>query len=146
MSALSAYNHLLEAFLLLDDGDHRLLKTFGLTPTQFAVLQRLDPVESIRPIDLAGPLLLDKSSITRVIDRLVQENLVSRAPDPDDRRAQRLVLTELGVARREQARIAFDQSIEQRMRCLTDDEQRTLGGLLAKLRDELLGMFAEGAP
>ena len=50
-----------------------------------------------RPLDvLADGLRLSHSRAVRVIDRLEDEGLARREPDPDDGRAVRIVLTAAG--------------------------------------------------
>src|SRR3954454_22633333 len=46
--------------------------------------------------DLGATLDLEKSSLTGLADRAVRRGLVRREPDPDDRRAVQVVLTEEG--------------------------------------------------
>lgn len=142
MSAQRAYDRLIETYLLLDDGDHQVLGRHGLNPTRFAVLKLLDDPAGRRPVDLTQPLLMEKSSVTRLIDRLVQEGLVQRIADPDDRRSQRLIITPKGVALREQARQFHDRSLDERMGVLDSDEQDRLSDLLDKLRLHLHALMA----
>lgn len=49
-----------------------------------------------RMTDLAEAVVLSKSGLTALIDRMEREGLVARRPDPRDRRAVRVVLTEGG--------------------------------------------------
>lgn len=133
MLSRHVYAMILEAFLYIDDGDHRVLRQFGLTPTQFSALKQLDVADGRRLTDLTELLLVDKSTVTRLIDRLEQAQLVRRVPDPDDRRAQRVVLTPVGLECREQARAAHELSIVQRMSDLSASEQQQLVVLLEKL-------------
>jgi DNA-binding MarR family transcriptional regulator len=132
-----AYYKLAEAYLLLADGDERVLSRYGLTPSQFGVLKLLDPTEGVRPIDLTGPLLLEKSSMSRLLDRLVEEQLVERIASPADRRSYRVVITQRGMELREQARHAHEQSISERLAALSPVEQQHLRGLLATLTQHL---------
>jgi DNA-binding MarR family transcriptional regulator len=132
-----AYYKLAEAYLLLADGDQRVLSRYGLTPSQLGVLKLLDPVEGVRPIDLTGPLLLEKSSISRLLDRLVEEQLIERVATPMDRRSYRVVITRRGMEVREQARLAHEQSISERLAALTPDEQQHLRILLTTLSQHL---------
>jgi DNA-binding MarR family transcriptional regulator len=139
MSALAAqqYRMIHDIFVLLDDGDRGLLRGFDLSSSQYAVLLLLDGAKGWRLTDLSERLRLDKSTVTRIIDRLEQANLVRRIADPDDRRAQRVVLTAWGEHQRNEARVAHERSLERRMGVLTSDEQRQLFALLAKLRHGL---------
>jgi MarR family transcriptional regulator, 2-MHQ and catechol-resistance regulon repressor len=131
------YRMIHDIYVLLDDGDRRVLRSFNLSSSQFAVLLLLDADAGWRLTDLSERLLFDKSTITRIIDRLEQAELVRRIADPGDRRVQRVVLTPQGLALREQARTAHDRSLERRMAVLDADEQRHLCALLAKLRTGL---------
>ena len=47
-------------------------------------------------VDLADVLELQPISLVRLLDRLVEHGLLERRPDPKDRRANRLFLTESG--------------------------------------------------
>ena len=124
-------------YVLIDDGDRRVLRRFSLSTSQYAVLMLLDSDEGRRLTDLSERLLFDKSTITRLIDRLEQAELVQRIADPADRRAQRVVLTAQGLAQRNQASSAHKHSLERRLAVLDADEQRQLYTLLDKLRSGL---------
>jgi MarR family transcriptional regulator for hemolysin len=86
-------------FLLSDVA--RLLRTyadqkaaqFGMTRAQWVVLVRLDRSEGLKQNELADILDLQPITLTRLLDRLSDNGLIERRPDPDDRRAKRLFLT-----------------------------------------------------
>jgi DNA-binding MarR family transcriptional regulator len=134
-----------DIYVLLDDGDRHVLEATRLTPLEFAVLQRLSTDKGRRLTDIGAELLCVKSTITRLVDRLEAEALVLRTPDPDDRRAQRLILTPKGVAVRERASTLHNASVERRMALLTPDEQVVLQRLLEKLRNGLQCELVEEA-
>lgn len=87
------------AFTLTDVA--RLLKTyadqrarqFGISRAQWSVLFRLDRQEGLKQSELAEILDLQPISLTRLLDRLAENGLIERKPDPNDRRANRLYLT-----------------------------------------------------
>lgn len=110
MVALEIRTLLVMTCVLLDDGDTRTLSRFGLTPSQYLVLGLLDAEQGRRASELLGPLLLEKSSLSRLLDRLMRQALISRIADPGDRRSQLIVLTPEGLARRELARAAYERS------------------------------------
>ncbi|MFO1148821.1 MAG: MarR family transcriptional regulator [Alsobacter sp.] len=88
------------AFLLSDVA--RLLRTatdqkaaeFGMTRAQWAVLARLERIQGLSQNDLAAMLDLQPITLGRLVDKLCQDGLVERRPDPDDRRVNRLFLLE----------------------------------------------------
>lgn len=123
-----------DIYVLLDDGDRRILRRFGLNTSQYATLLLLDCVEGRRLTDMSDQLLREKSTITRIVDRLEREGLVRRIADPHDRRAQRVLLTPSGAERVAHARQAHHHSLEQRMSVLSEPEQQQLVQLLSKLR------------
>ena len=79
----------------------RLLKTYadqsarryGATRAQWAVLSRLNRCEGLKQSELAEILDLQPISLTRLLDRLAENGLIERRPDPTDRRVNRLYLT-----------------------------------------------------
>ncbi len=139
------YHAIHDIYVLLDDGDRRTLRAFGLTLPQYAVLRLLDLEKGRRLTSLSKRLLRSKSSITRIVDQLERDELVRRAPDPDDRRAQRVYLTPAGAARYAQAHVAHERSLQQRFSVLSEAEQQQLALLLGKL-DEGLRLHLESDP
>ncbi|MFF9645946.1 MarR family winged helix-turn-helix transcriptional regulator [Kitasatospora aureofaciens] len=64
--------------------------------TTYPVLSGLARTGPCSAADLAGEIGLDRSGVTRRATRLEEAGLLSREPDPDDRRAILLALTETG--------------------------------------------------
>jgi len=126
-----------DIYVLLDDGDRRVLEAMRLSPLEFAVLQRLDTTQGQRLTDIGTELLCVKSTITRLVDRLEADGLVLRTPDPDDRRAQRLLLTSRGSEVSNKATLLHNAAVERRLSVLDPAEQQQLSTLLEKLRSGL---------
>ena len=87
------------AFLVSDVA--RLLRTYvdqqaaalDMTRAQWAVLVRLERAEGLKQAELAEMLDLQPITLTRLVDRLCDNGLIERRPDPRDRRAKLLYLT-----------------------------------------------------
>jgi MarR family transcriptional regulator for hemolysin len=79
------------ARLLRTLADHKAAQ-FGITRAQWAVLVRLARHEGLKQTELADMLDLQPITLTHLLDRLAQNELIERRPDPDDRRAKRLFL------------------------------------------------------
>jgi DNA-binding MarR family transcriptional regulator len=54
------------------------------------------PGDRLRMSELADAVLLSRSGLTRLVDRMQRDGLVTREPDPDDARGLYTVLTEQG--------------------------------------------------
>lgn len=74
----------------------RALKPFGLTNGQFSLMVALNRPEPPRLTDLAPFLAMDRTTLTAALKPLERRGLVEAQPDPEDRRARRLALTEAG--------------------------------------------------
>jgi len=68
--------------------------SLGLTRAQAAVLAHLARQEGIKQVRLAQILELEPITLARLLDRLQAARLIERRPDPKDRRAHLLYLTE----------------------------------------------------
>jgi DNA-binding MarR family transcriptional regulator len=68
----------------------------GLTLATLLPLRVLDAAPGGRVLDLARVIGISPGGASKLVDRLVEAGLVSRAPDEDDRRASRLHLTPNG--------------------------------------------------
>ncbi len=72
----------------------------GIELKHYDVLLHVSEGEGGRRMsELAEAVVVSRSGFTSVVDRLESDGLVMRVPDPDDRRATRVVLTPLGKKR-----------------------------------------------
>ncbi|MGF0538231.1 MarR family winged helix-turn-helix transcriptional regulator [Agrobacterium sp. ES01] len=77
---------------------NRRLQPYGLTEaTWLPLLHIFSSQNAMRQKDLANKLMLDGSSVVRVVDNLEKAGLVSRVGNPGDRRSKEVVLTEEGL-------------------------------------------------
>jgi DNA-binding MarR family transcriptional regulator len=92
------------------------------------------PQRRLRMADLADRVLLSRSGLTRLVDRLQAEGLVSREPSPEDARGTFTVLTDAGLARLRRAAPTHLTGIQQHWLAHFDDnELRQLGELLGRI-------------
>jgi DNA-binding MarR family transcriptional regulator len=116
--------------------DEELQRERGLPVSAYEVLLLLDgtPGGRLRMSDLARSTLLSLSGASRLVDRLVREGLVTRAPCPDDRRGAFAVISEEGRRRLADARPVHRAGVRRRfLDALDGDEMRALGELWGRL-------------
>jgi len=95
------------------------------------------PNRRLRMTELADQVLLSRSGMTRLVDRLEREGLVVREACANDARGMFTVLTETGYQRLRRATRTHLLGIDQyAVSKLTPDELETFGKILAKLLDE----------
>jgi DNA-binding MarR family transcriptional regulator len=97
------------------------------------------PGHRLRMADLADRVLLSRSGLTRLVDRLVAGGLVTREPFPGDARGLYTVLTDAGFARLRAAAPIHLAGVQRYwLSKFTDEELVQLRDLLARLEDEPL--------
>jgi DNA-binding MarR family transcriptional regulator len=117
----------------------QLSEEHGLTINDYEVLLRLAraPERQLRRVDLADEILLTASGITRLLDGLERDGLVSRGTCADDRRVVYAVLTDAGLAK---VRSASESHLAQIQDLFAErfDEQEllTVAELLARLGEQ----------
>ncbi len=111
----------------------------------FGALVSIRKRENARVSDIAADLQVDLSVASRQIAALVAAGFVARQPDPADRRAHVLELTDAGVAA---IRAAFLQMVGLIDDALSDwqaEEITTLAASLERLVDSFTGAAASAA-
>lgn len=109
----------------------------GLEPGWYdvlATLRRGGPPYRARPTDFARALMLTTSGTTKRLDRLEHAGLITRDPDPDDRRGVLITLTPRGVDLVDTATEAHLANEHRLLNRLTDQEQQRLADLLRRLQ------------
>jgi DNA-binding MarR family transcriptional regulator len=70
----------------LEDELQERLRPAGVPIEQLRILEVLQVQEGRTMGDLAARALIEPTTLTKIIDRMVSDGLVHRRPDPDDRR------------------------------------------------------------
>jgi DNA-binding MarR family transcriptional regulator len=75
----------------------RLFRPYGLTGAQYNVLNVLEgAAQGMSQRELSEVLVVDRSNVTGLLDRMEKAGWVKRADDPADRRVYRVSLTPAG--------------------------------------------------
>ena len=110
----------------------------GLPIAWYDVLLQLaeEPTRRLRMAQLAERVLLSRSGLTRLVDRLSADGLVRREPSAEDARGTFTVLTDEGMAALRRAAPVHLRGVQEHwLSYFDDDELRTLQGLLGRLPD-----------
>lgn len=130
-NSLLIHQHIQQIYVLLDDGDRRVLRSVGLTPTQFRLLEQLDPgaAETRTVTQLSQDLLCTRGNITRLVRRMEQQGMVHCGADSRDQRLVKVSLTEAGLSRLAEARAVYRAAIQRRLGALNTADQLALRDL-----------------
>lgn len=90
--------------------------------------------EGMRQKEIAEIMEIGASATSQMIDKLEKDGFVKRIPDPDDRRATRIILTEEGTARAYEVDNEQESALERFFVNLQEEEKQQLIALLQKIR------------
>ena len=108
-----------------------------LSITEFSVLEVLFQKGKQTIQQIGHCILISSGSMTYVIDKLEQKDLLCRNACPDDRRVIHVTLTHKGNVLMEEIMSKYYELVDQMFDSLTGDESDTLVLLLKKVRNNL---------
>ena len=109
------------------------IRAFGLTEPQFAALECLGHLGTLKLSVLSKKMLVSGGNLTIIIDNLEKERLVERIPSKEDRRAILVQLTSKGQKLFKDIFLKHAEFIANIASVLTEKEQQALANLLKKL-------------
>jgi DNA-binding MarR family transcriptional regulator len=134
---LDAWRAFLRAHAVLTDTlDRELQSERGLPLAWYDVLLSLSEADDgrLRMRDLADRVMLSRSGLTRLVDRMAAASLVSRRPDPDDRRGTLACITDEGMRTLRRAAPVHLRGVHEHFaRYLRDDEVPVLREALERI-------------
>jgi DNA-binding MarR family transcriptional regulator len=110
------------------------LAPWDIAPSHSRALGVLTRHGAMRLSELSDRLHIAARSTTEVVDGLQDRGLVERRPDPQDRRATLVALTEEGTRVGQAIRSSRDAEAEAYFSVLSEAERTDLTGILRKLR------------
>jgi DNA-binding MarR family transcriptional regulator len=117
----------------------------GLTLTQLSALVSIEQSESVRLGDLATMEGVAPSTLSRIVASLEDAGLVTRTPDPSDRRSSWMSLTDAGQRVLTEIRNERTVLLARRVAALDGDGRRALYDALPAL-EQLAGEIEDDAP
>jgi DNA-binding MarR family transcriptional regulator len=123
---------------LVRELDEELARAHGLPLSHYDVLIQLStaPAGQMRMSQLADAVLLSRSGLSRLVARLVDQNLVERQECESDGRGALATLTDAGRERLEEARETHRAGVRARfLGRLSESQQRQLGAAWKRILD-----------
>jgi DNA-binding MarR family transcriptional regulator len=126
------------------------LKPYALTPMQFTILGTLGSWKGLSSADLSRRFHVTPQTMGEMIANLERRSLILRSPDPANRRALRLTLTQDGRRMVEQCNAAMAKLEAELLSDLSPEEVAGLQSRLRRLHEHLgltddIGMSAPPA-
>ena len=119
-------NHVSQSFARKVEGS-------GVTVAEWVMLREMYEAGETSPSRLAASSGLTRGAVSKLVDRLVQKKLATRAEADEDRRYQDVKLTAAGRALVPTLAALADKNDEEFFSCLAAGERATLTAMLRKL-------------
>lgn len=108
-----------------------------LDPPAVVVLASVARLDPARPSEIACDVRLDLSTVSRHLSNLEAGEYVIRAHDPADGRAQRVSISDRGIAALRASVASRTEVLDAATGTWSSEDRTTLTGLLRRLADEL---------
>jgi len=126
-----------DATRLLNRRFDQRAREFGLTRAQWQLLKQLFRSEGINQAGLAERMEIEPISLCRLVDRMEEAGWIERRPDPGDRRARLLFMTDQSRAVLDTMRALAAEVYAEALDGLDPDEARRFAEILAHVRNNL---------
>ena len=106
-----------------------------VSPAYLGVLMSLWKEDCLKVIELSRRAGLEPSTMTGLIDRMERDSLVTRSPDPKDRRSQLICLTKEGKTVQTSVLEVIDLVLAHIFNTIPDNELENTKNLLRQVLD-----------
>jgi DNA-binding MarR family transcriptional regulator len=110
-----------------------ILDRHGLAMWPYVVLASLARSPASTQLELARQIGYDKTRLIKILDELAADGLIERVPDPEDRRARIVTLTDSGRELVAKVRAEISAMESDFLASLSESQQRSLRRVLAAL-------------
>jgi DNA-binding MarR family transcriptional regulator len=118
-------------------------KERGFSMSQIGALMHISRKGVSGIANIGDNLGITSAAVSQMIDRLVQQNLIARTENPDDRRAKCIELTAEGIQVVRECTEARQRWLDSLATLLSDDERRLAVDALRLLIDKTLKLENE---
>ncbi|PUZ30086.1 transcriptional regulator, MarR family [Chitinophaga costaii] len=124
-----------EAYNTLNDKALEFFAEFDITPQQYNVIAILHSAGALSTSDILEWMLEKNAGVSRLVDRLVKKDMVSKEPNKTDRRLIKVNLTDRGKKLYEEIGKQIHR-LEDHVINLTEEELQQLVSLLIKFNSD----------
>jgi len=142
---LASINHeallsLVRTSTLMQKLSNRFFSKFDLTDVQFNILMILKDhgAEGLSQQELSEQLVVGKSNVVGLVDRLEKAGYVARTPHPSDRRFNQIVLAPKGEKLERRVEKSYFKEVDRMMNVLSGAEKKKLIHAMEKIRQYIL--------
>lgn len=114
-----------------------------ITPGGMFVLGSLKRNGTQSMSDIGKCLAMPKPHVTVIVDKLIEEDLVERQSDPNDRRIVNILLTQKGVDEFDSIKKDLSENLKIKLSKLSDQEQDILAIASQQMKEILISILSK---
>lgn len=134
----SLYQSMKSIFLHLDDGERTLFSKFGLTTSRFYILKHIFTNPGISYIELSELMLCTKGNTTRIVQGMLEDHLINRMENPQDRRSFQLFLSTTGETLYKEVNKEYQDYIQSLVSTLNEDQLEQFAEVSSRFEQRLV--------
>lgn len=108
-----------------------------LSPVGYSMLVALNDGGPRRASDLVDMFSIDKGAVSRQVGTLLELGMIERSPDPEDRRAAILAITEEGARRLASVAALRRREVSERLSGWSEEDLRSFVGMMSRYNGAL---------
>jgi DNA-binding MarR family transcriptional regulator len=117
-----------------------------LSPGSLYILWLIYKHEILSMTEISQKLGMPKPNVTALVDKLVNENIVERVLDPNDRRIINIRMTEKGLEDLQIIKRSVGREMRERIQTLSEDKRNKMLEYTGFLRDTLSEIMKDYVP
>ena len=133
----AVYQSIKSISLHIDNGEKSLFSKLSLTASRFFVLKHLNVHPGINYIDLSELMLCTKGNTTRIIQGMLNDGLIYRSENPEDRRSFQLYLSKSGEQVYKEVSLEYKEYIQKLLSKLNEDQLDEFMRISSSIEKEL---------
>ncbi|MDR9830604.1 MarR family transcriptional regulator [Vibrio sp. FNV 38] len=120
---------------------HGQIEQLGLpiTPMHVRVMKIISKMDQCTANDISRFLSRDKAQVTRLLKSLIDEGLLDKAPNPEDKRSQFLIVTELGKGMVDKVATVEKAMLTKMSQNITQEELKQFEIVTNQMKRNLMG-------
>jgi DNA-binding MarR family transcriptional regulator len=134
---LTVYQSVKSIALHLDNGEKSLFSRFGLTTSRFFVLKHLNDHPGINYMDLSEKLLCTKGNTSRIIQGMLNDDMIYRLENPEDRRSFQLYLSKQGEQVYKEVNLQYQEYVKEMLSKLNEDQLEVFRKISSSIEKEV---------
>jgi DNA-binding MarR family transcriptional regulator len=131
------YHSLKSLLYQIENCDRALFSKYNLTTIRYDIMRLLLKHPGINYIDLSKLICCTKGNTSCIISKLIQEGLITRKDNPEDRRSYYLHLTQSGKKLLKEVDEAYLLHIQETIQMLDTDQLEAYTDISIRMREFL---------